>query len=1128
MKISRYIFALLLLLVLFSWKQPIAYAANNESVLATIGHQDTDMVTLNNTTRTITLTVPNSYSGSTIDLTSGLDFSYDPTKYKYVVVQTSVAAVGGGSVSLTVSYNDINDADGTPKSMTVYNVSVVRAAAVGPQFSGSVKKTVTVGNRITFSAADFGDIYKANDGAELGFIAITGSNTSKGTMKYGGAAYDFNSYTQISAYQLDSGYLIFDASSTGTVSYNIDAYSTADINNPVGSAVLSITIDPVTKPTVKSVITKTAYSGSDAFFDQYIFSVACNLNGGTIASVEITPTNTGYGAWYVNNTAFSGTKVMLAADLGDLYFAAGALGTATFKWRVANEAGYSDYGTGSITISSASLALSSYTAPSKILKGKSHTLKNSDFVYQPSAYNMRYIKLVTVPASADGYLCLTTNLAKNDIYGYSAITAGKSLGTGAVIPSDYLQYLTLVTKSNSSGSSISFTWTATADTVAGKANWAGDAASYTVRYVDAGSLSYETDLNLPVTFNVNDFSSQFEDNTGATLYYVTFALPAEKAGKLYYNYDISTAKGSSVASGTKYYKSLSPELNKITFVPTTAYTGTVSTTYEAYSADGLHATGTLELTVSNKPGGTISYITDKNSSVFFDAQDFKKAFTSASGQTLDYVKFSLPSSSCGKLYYNDDFVEENRESVSSGSKYFVKDSPYLSYISFVPRKDYTGDVEISYTGYTSGGKSYKGKLKITVEDSPAGIVYYTTNVNSPISLLGDDFAEEFIAVTGSVLSNVSFTASKTGGTLYYNYSSATEKGTAVSAATKYYYSASPNINDLSFLPATGFSGTVTIPYTAYNESGVAYAGKLKITMKENSTGSIRYTIRKNKTLNFDVERFSSDFYEHTGESLAYLKFTLPSEAYGKLYYKENDASLVAVVAAGKYYRTSSPYIANLVFVPYANYVGNVTIPYTGYTSAGIAYAGKVVITIDDSQSFGDIGEGYSWANEAIEYLYRQNVVNGTGNDCFSPQNKVSRGDFILMLCRAFDLKSSDTSNFSDVKEGKYYYNAIAAAKALGVAQGSDNKFYPDKPISRQDAAVILVRALELIEELPEGNMSNLYSFSDRKEIADYAVSAMGTLVKAGLLKGGDNRQLKPQGNITRAEMAVIIYRALSM
>lgn len=1127
MKIYRYLLVFLLLLTLFAWQQPIAYAANNESVLETVGHQDSDTVTLNDTTRTLTLTVPNSYSGSSIDLTRGLDFSYDQQKYKYVVAQTSVATIGGSSVSLTVSYNAINDADGTAKSMTVYTVFVVRAAAVAPEFSGAIKKSVTVGNSITFSSADFKEIYEANDGADLGFIVITGSNTSKGTLKYGGTEYDFNSSSLISASQLDSGYLTFAANSNGTVSYNIDAYSTDDIDNPVGSAVLTITINPITKPTIKSVITKTVYSGSDASFDQYVFSGACDLNGGAIASVEITPTNTGYGAWYLNKTSFSGTKVIAAADMEKTYFAASAVGTATFKWRIANEAGYSDYGTGSIEVSSIDLNLSSYTASKKILKGKTHIIRYSDFAYAPSNYDLQYIKLVTVPASSDGYLCLTTNLAKNDTYGYSAIVAGKTLGSGAVIPAAYLQYLNLVTKSTSSASSISFTWTATADMAAGKANWAADPASYTVNFVDAGSLSYDTDLNLPVSFDVNDFSSEFEDNTGSTLYYVTFTLPAETAGKLYYNYDLATAKGSSVAAGTKYYKSLSPELDKITFVPTAAYTGTVTTTYQAYSADGEHATGTLEITVSDKPGGTLSYITDKNSGIFFDAQDFKKAFTSANGKTLKCVKFSLPSSSRGKLYYDDNFSEGNRESVSSGTKYYVNDWPYLSYVIFVPHNDYTGDVEISYSAYDDDGDSYKGKLKISVEDSPAGIVYYKTNVNSPLKLEGDDFAEEFITVTGSVLSYVNFTASKTGGILYYNYSSATEKGTAVTSGAKYYYGADPDIDYLTFLPGNGFSGTVTIPYTAYNEGGTAYAGKLKITMEEAAAGSVSYTTRKNKTLSFDVESFSSDFYERTGEILAYLKFTLPSESYGKLYYNENADSLVAVLATGKYYRTSAPYIANLVFVPYTNYVGDVSIPYTGYTSSGTAYTGRVIITVDDTQSFSDIGESYSWANEAIEYLYRENVINGTGDDCFSPQNKVSRGDFILMLCRAFELYSSDTSNFSDVKEGKYYYNAVASAKALGVALGSDGKFYPDKPISRQDAAVILVRALALVDDLSEGNMSNLYTFSDRKDIADYAVSAMGTLAKAGLIKGA-NGQLNPQGNITRAEMAVIIYRALNM
>lgn len=1141
MKIFKYIVAFIFVFMIFSWMQPIAYAANNASVLETIGHEDTDTVTLNDTTRTVTLTVPYAYAGTTVDLSNGLDITYDEDLYKYVVAQPySVATVGGVAVSLTVSYNGINDQDGTAKNETVYSVSVVRATAKNPEFSGAIKMTATVGDTITFSAADFAEIYEANDGADLGFVVITGSNTSKGTLQYAGIDYDFNHYTWISIGQINSGYLTFDAAASGTVSFNVDAYSTADIDNPVGSAVLTITINPVTKPTIEDTITGEIYSGSYASFSQYVFTSSCDLNGGQISTVEITPTNTGYGTWYLDRTTFTTAKEIVAADIENLYFAASAIGTATFKWRVANEAGYSDYGTGSITVSSIDLELTSFTASTEILKGKTYAIEYDDFActptysmgyadseYTPILSYLRYIKLSTIPDSADGYLCLTTNLAKSDTYGYPAIVAGKSLGTGAIIPASYIQYLTLVTKSTSPSSSISFTWTATADSVASKAIWATDAASYTVDFVSAGSISYETDLNLPVTFDVNDFSSEFEDMTGYTLSYVTFTLPDKAVGVLYHNYSSLTGKGTAVAAGTKYYKGMSPEISKITFVPVTGYTGTIETTYNAYSSDGTHATGDLEIVVSDKPGGTLSYTTDKNSSIYLDAQDFKEAFASASGATLSYVKFSLPSSSYGKLYFNDDYSEEDRDAVSSSTKYYVSDSPYLSYISFVPHDDYTGDVEISYTGYDDDDNSYKGKLKITVEDSPAGIVYYTTNVNSPLSLNGDDFADEFITVTGSVLSYVNFTVSKTGGVLYYDYSSATEKGMAVASGSKYYYDSDPDLDDLTFLPATGYTGLVTIPYIGYTETGIAYAGKLKITMEEDSTGSIEYTTSKNETLNFDVESFSSDFYDHSGESLSYIKFTLPSASYGKLYYNETADSEVAVSATTKYYRTSAPYISKLSFLPYTNYVGDVNIPYTGYTSSGIAYTGKVIITIDDSQSFSDIGEGYSWANEAIEYLYRENIINGTGNDCFSPQNKVLRGDFMLMLGRAFEFSSSDTSNFSDVEVGSYYYNAIAAAKALGVVTGSYNKFFPDAAISRQDAMVILVRALSLTDDLPEGNIVNLYAFSDRKEVADYAVEAMGTLVKAGLIKG-NNGLLNPRGNITRAEMAVIIYRALNM
>ena len=61
-------------------------------------------------------------------------------------------------------------------------------------------------------------------------------------------------------------------------------------------------------------------------------------------------------------------------------------------------------------------------------------------------------------------------------------------------------------------------------------------------------------------------------------------------------------------------------------------------------------------------------------------------------------------------------------------------------------------------------------------------------------------------------------------------------------------------------------------------------------------------------------------------------------------------------------------------------------------------------------------------------------------------------------------------------------------------------------------------------KLPQGK--SLEDFTDTEELADYALEAAEVLYAAGILQGGDGGRLDPRGEITRAEMAVLLDRAL--
>ena len=204
------------------------------------------------------------------------------------------------------------------------------------------------------------------------------------------------------------------------------------------------------------------------------------------------------------------------------------------------------------------------------------------------------------------------------------------------------------------------------------------------------------------------------------------------------------------------------------------------------------------------------------------------------------------------------------------------------------------------------------------------------------------------------------------------------------------------------------------------------------------------------------------------------------------------------------------------------------------TSALIGEKGTMVTVVISAAAgastgraaFTDIG-AYGWAQEAINYLAGAGIVNGTTATTFSPANNITRADFMLMLYRAYDLGAiaEADGNFADVAAGAYYYDAVAAAKALGIAKGDGTNFMPTSPISRQEAMTLLFRTLEVCGiEIEDSN--DLSAFSDSAAIADWALDAVKALVGAGVINGADGK-INPAGNMTRAEMAQALYKALT-
>lgn len=172
--------------------------------------------------------------------------------------------------------------------------------------------------------------------------------------------------------------------------------------------------------------------------------------------------------------------------------------------------------------------------------------------------------------------------------------------------------------------------------------------------------------------------------------------------------------------------------------------------------------------------------------------------------------------------------------------------------------------------------------------------------------------------------------------------------------------------------------------------------------------------------------------------------------------------------------------------------------------------------------------GYDWAKDSIYKLKENGIISGVSETEYAPANNIKRGDFILILTRMLGITGVSDESFDDVPADSYYYNAISAAKAAGIATGDGKNFMPEASITRQDLITLAYRAFlgkGYIDE--ESDLAPLDVFSDKSEISDYALAPLASMVQAGIIKGSDGK-VNPKGNATRAEVAVMCTRLLDL
>ena len=361
-----------------------------------------------------------------------------------------------------------------------------------------------------------------------------------------------------------------------------------------------------------------------------------------------------------------------------------------------------------------------------------------------------------------------------------------------------------------------------------------------------GDVTYTVKAGEEVAFDDADFEKIYENSrcTGS-LKYVEFSRPDSafnNAGTLYSRYGKrnETAFTRSSLSSNKFYYGDSDygdyDLDELSFVADKSFSGSVELSFTAYGGTGTrtnqNVTGTLVIATGTSAGvsryvGNIRYNTTPSTALQINANDIARLFRKyTSGEALQYLTLtSVPAT--GSLYYN--YYNTSKygsaqmplTASTAGNVVFsyspASASEYdLSELTYIPSgSNYC--TSLGFTGYSSNGTTVSATILISVTASPVSEVYSVTTKGTSVNFPANSVYSAVASATGFGLSSIQLLelpASKAG--VLYSGSYAADVTTAYS-----YGDGTGSMSQLRFIPNSGFTGSVSIPYVALNSSGTA-------------------------------------------------------------------------------------------------------------------------------------------------------------------------------------------------------------------------------------------------------------------------------------------------------------------
>lgn len=160
------------------------------------------------------------------------------------------------------------------------------------------------------------------------------------------------------------------------------------------------------------------------------------------------------------------------------------------------------------------------------------------------------------------------------------------------------------------------------------------------------------------------------------------------------------------------------------------------------------------------------------------------------------------------------------------------------------------------------------------------------------------------------------------------------------------------------------------------------------------------------------------------------------------------------------------------------------------------------------------------ATEAILYLHDKHIISGYPDGTFRPSEPITRAQAAAMLLKALDIEviENPTVQFKDVTKKSNYYSILATINEKGIIRGDNGYMRPGEPTSRAQMAAILRRAFNMpLESQP--------TFTDVPPV-HWAYADINSIADNRVASGYPDGSFKPSDVVTRAHFSAFLARAM--